>query len=70
MMIEHGGINDTMAGWARRVGISRQAMHLRLSAGWPLELALTEQKHPGSRPAVLRRSNWKYKLSNCDTCGV
>lgn len=39
--IEYGGIQDTMSGWAKRVGISAAALSGRLKLGWPLEQALT-----------------------------
>lgn len=39
--IEYEGIHDTISGWAKRIGISAQALSGRLKLGWPLEQALT-----------------------------
>jgi hypothetical protein len=44
--IEYNGIEDTLRGWARRVGITRPALSSRLKAGWPLDKALTLPKGP------------------------
>lgn len=40
-LIVHDGITDSIAGWARRIGLSKQALHRRLKAGWSIERALT-----------------------------
>lgn len=37
--ITFGGVTDSSAGWARRLGISRQAMQYRLDR-WPSDVAI------------------------------
>lgn len=41
-VIEFNGIRDSIAGWARRLGIHRNCMAKRLKK-WPIERALTEE---------------------------
>lgn len=42
-----------LAEWARRLGISRQTLDVRLKAGWPIERALsTPRLQPGARSAA------------------
>jgi len=36
-----------VADWAQEIGISRQALLKRLNKGWPLEIALSPEKHDG-----------------------
>lgn len=43
-MITYNGITDSQAGWARRCGITKQAMSLRLKR-MSLENALSMSKH-------------------------
>jgi hypothetical protein len=44
--IEHEGVVLSIAQWARRSGISRQALHERLKNGWTVTEALTLGKQP------------------------
>lgn len=44
------GLTLTIPQWAERIGISPQALHKRLRAGWPLEKALAEK--PPAIPLV------------------
>ena len=43
--ITFDGITDTKAGWADRIGISRQLLNARLKGGVPLEEALKSGKY-------------------------
>lgn len=44
--IEHDGIRDTLAGWARRVGITPGCLAARIRVGWALDRALAKQTEP------------------------
>lgn len=51
------GTTDTLAGWARRIGISRTTLRCRLAQyGWSLKRALTE---PAMNSAQ-RKHPWTY----------
>lgn len=38
--ITHNGMTMNLTQWAKHVGISHSAIHRRLKAGWPLQMAL------------------------------
>lgn len=38
------GITDCLSGWARRIGIHKKTLRIRISSGWPIELAITAAK--------------------------
>jgi len=40
-----------LSAWARRVGLSKQALRYRIEAGWPLEYALGRAPRKGGRHA-------------------
>jgi hypothetical protein len=42
-LYEYRGRTNTIAGWAREVGIKRLTLRYRLRVGWPIERALTEK---------------------------
>ena len=46
VFITFNDISDTISGWARRTGISRNAINGRIIHGWPIEKALTEPLTP------------------------
>jgi hypothetical protein len=52
--ITHEGRSDSIAGWAAKLGISREALSLRLLAGWPVAEAVTTPRH-GRTPKRLRQ---------------
>jgi len=47
-LITVNGEHNSIAGWARKIGIDQSAIHHRLRRGWPIELAVTAAK--GYRP--------------------
>lgn len=47
--ITHNGVTKSMAGWAREVGVTREAMRQRLAKGWPVALAVTTPFNQGNR---------------------
>ena len=47
--LEFGGKKQTIAQWAREVGMSREALRYRINAGWSIEEALTMDKNHGNR---------------------
>ena len=51
VIIEHDGECHSMSEWARRLGMSRQTLRLRLKNGWSVEDALTPK---GTRRAHYR----------------
>jgi hypothetical protein len=57
-LITHEGRSDSIAGWAARLGISREALSLRLLAGWSIAEAVTTPRH-GRTPKRLRRAQAK-----------
>src|SRR6267378_1195869 len=54
-LITHEGRSDSIAGWAARLGITREALSLRLLAGWSIADAVTTPKH-GRTPKRLRQA--------------
>jgi len=54
--LDFNGLSLTIPEWAARVGITRTALHNRLSKGWPLERALVEVRDPachGIKPKLI-----------------
>jgi hypothetical protein len=43
-MITYAGKRQSVAAWARELGVSRQALHQRLARGWSIEEAVTAAK--------------------------
>jgi hypothetical protein len=41
-------VRDSMAGWARRIGICQQSVAYRIKSGWPLRKALTTPATKGA----------------------
>lgn len=41
VLYEFRGERDSLAGWARRIGIRQSSMAYRIRAGWPIEKAFT-----------------------------
>lgn len=56
--ITFGGVTDSCAGWAKRLGISRQALHNRLKK-YPAETAIFMGKKCGAE----RRQNGVSRLN-------
>ena len=48
-LIEYDGKRQTIAMWARELGMSRQALRHRLEAGWTIEEAMTMKLNHGNR---------------------
>lgn len=44
-ILEFNGRRDTMANWARSLGLRNGTLHARLKKGWSVERALSEPKH-------------------------
>lgn len=44
-LFTHQGHTDTLAGWAARIGISREALSQRLETGWPVAIALSTPRY-------------------------
>lgn len=40
ILITHNGKTQSMSRWAKEIGISRQALFLRLRRGWPVDVAV------------------------------
>lgn len=51
-LITVGGVTDSLAGWAKRVGLTRRAIAHRLKKGWSEERAVTVGRHGSSRGAM------------------
>jgi len=54
-LIIHDGHVDTLAGWAAKIGISREALDQRLRHGWSEAEAVTTKRR-GRTPKRLRRA--------------
>ncbi len=50
--LSFNGETLSIAEWARRTGLSRDAIRQRLSAGWPVDRALTEGPDPRRSPST------------------
>lgn len=48
-LVEYRGVTQTLAKWARELGISRQALRYRLEAGWSVEEAMNMEPNHGNR---------------------
>lgn len=46
-ILTYNGITDNVANWARKIGISRDALRHRIAVGWPIAIALTTRKVSG-----------------------
>lgn len=53
--VTHDGETHSLAEWARKVGLSRQALRYRLENGWTVEEALTRRAHMGAPPRSRKR---------------
>lgn len=49
-LLTHDGLTLTLTDWAKRLGLSKQAISARLRAGWPVDRALAQPKTPGKGP--------------------
>jgi hypothetical protein len=47
--ITYQGRTQTMADWARELGINYEALHRRLKTGWTVEQAFTRERYCGRR---------------------
>ncbi|QDM27571.1 hypothetical protein FNL56_16660 [Tardiphaga sp. vice304] len=45
-LLKHKGHTDTIAGWARRLGMNPDTLHRRLFNGWTIERALSAPVRP------------------------
>lgn len=50
LFIEFNGEMKSLTEWARFSGISKERLHARLKAGWPIELALSKKTSQGKKP--------------------
>jgi len=49
--LTHRGITQSIAAWARDLGLNKSTVCGRLKAGWPQELALSSQNYKGQKGA-------------------
>jgi hypothetical protein len=50
VMLEHGGITKNVADWAAEVGMTANALSMRLRLGWSVEKALTTPLKASPKP--------------------
>ena len=53
-LLTHQGVTDSLSGWARRAGLRRDTIYLRLKRGWSLGEALETPSGRGRRAPRLR----------------
>ncbi len=49
--LTHAGLTLPLYEWAKRLGLSRQALRHRIQSGWPIDLALSPERSKGRRPS-------------------